>query len=216
MMQKISKKEAKAAGLKRFFTGDLCKHGHVAERHVSSSQCFECSREKQKRPSVKEFKAAHYVANKEKYKSAAKQRYCDNREEKLAYATQYQRQNLKRLVAQREANKRKKIAEQPWLALKYRAKASASAALKRIGAKKNQRTMHLLGCTSDELKVHIERQFTKGMAWGNRNLWHLDHIVPLASAKTETEVLALCHFTNLRPCWAVDNIKKSDKREFLL
>lgn len=36
--------EAKNAGLKQFFTGRPCKHGHIAERHVSSGSCLECIR----------------------------------------------------------------------------------------------------------------------------------------------------------------------------
>lgn len=32
------------AGLKRFFTGKPCLHGHVAERMVSSKGCIECSK----------------------------------------------------------------------------------------------------------------------------------------------------------------------------
>lgn len=35
---------AKNSGLKTFFTGKPCKHGHVAERHVSSGSCMECIR----------------------------------------------------------------------------------------------------------------------------------------------------------------------------
>ena len=40
----ISRAEAKALGLKSFFTGKPCKHGHVAERYVSSRGCVECDR----------------------------------------------------------------------------------------------------------------------------------------------------------------------------
>ena len=40
----IGRDEARALGLKRFFTGKPCKHGHVAERSVSSHECMECDR----------------------------------------------------------------------------------------------------------------------------------------------------------------------------
>ena len=40
----ISQKEAKAKGLKRFFTGLKCKKGHRAERFVSSGACVDCRR----------------------------------------------------------------------------------------------------------------------------------------------------------------------------
>ena len=40
----ISRDEARALGLKRYFTGKPCKHGHVAEHYVSSCGCVECDR----------------------------------------------------------------------------------------------------------------------------------------------------------------------------
>jgi hypothetical protein len=49
------------------------------------------------------------------------------------------------------------------------------------------------------------------MSWDNKHLWHIDHIIPLSSAKTEDELKQLCHYTNLQPLWAADNIKKSNK-----
>lgn len=35
----ISRAEAKALGLKRYFTGMPCKHGHIAEGYVASTNC---------------------------------------------------------------------------------------------------------------------------------------------------------------------------------
>jgi hypothetical protein len=43
----ISRDEARALGLKRFFPGKPCKHGHVAEHLVSDGQCVACRRERQ-------------------------------------------------------------------------------------------------------------------------------------------------------------------------
>src|SRR4051812_5904583 len=43
-MDLISRAEAKAAGLTRFYTGAACKWGHVAERMVGSGGCRECHR----------------------------------------------------------------------------------------------------------------------------------------------------------------------------
>jgi hypothetical protein len=40
----ISRDEARARGLKRFFTGRPCKRGHIAERYVGSRGCVECDR----------------------------------------------------------------------------------------------------------------------------------------------------------------------------
>jgi len=84
------------------------------------------------------------------------------------------------------------------------------------GYKKQTKTHETLGCTWAELKLHIERQFLPGMTWENRAKWHIDHIIPLATAKTEEDVVKLNHHTNLRPMWAQDNLRKSAKLESLL
>lgn len=73
----------------------------------------------------------------------------------------------------------------------------------------------LLGSTYEIVMSHIEKQFTEGMNWDNHgrgnDKWHIDHIMPLASAKNEEELIKLCHYTNLQPLWAIDNLIKSDK-----
>lgn len=78
---------------------------------------------------------------------------------------------------------------------------------------KNTSTPKLVGCSIDELKVHIENQFQNGMSWDNWSQfgWHLDHIKPLSSAKNIQEMELLCHFTNLQPLWWEDNLSKRDK-----
>ena len=74
-------------------------------------------------------------------------------------------------------------------------------------------TLKIVGCTPEHLKQHLEKQFDKDMSWDNYGLygWHIDHIIPLASAKTEQELYSLCHYTNLQPLWAEDNLSKGSK-----
>ena len=84
--------------------------------------------------------------------------------------------------------------------------------LKQKGIKKNSKTFDLVGCSPQELKEHLEKQFISGMSWeliGKKI--HIDHIIPLSSAKTEDEIYKLCHYTNLQPLWAEDNLKKGNK-----
>lgn len=49
MTETISRKEAKCRGLKRYFTGKPCQHGHVCERTTSNSACVLCQREDHQR-----------------------------------------------------------------------------------------------------------------------------------------------------------------------
>lgn len=44
----ISKKDAQTAGLKRYFTGQPCLHGHLSERLVSNRACIECANAKRR------------------------------------------------------------------------------------------------------------------------------------------------------------------------
>ena len=69
-------------------------------------------------------------------------------------------------------------------------------------------TEKMLGCDWETAHKHLEIQFTKGMNWENQGEWHIDHIIPLVSANTKEELIKLCHYTNLQPLWAEDNLKK--------
>jgi hypothetical protein len=83
----------------------------------------------------------------------------------------------------------------------------------RQNAAKSDHTMALTGCSIEFLKKYIEDQFTKGMTWNNygRKGWNIDHIKPCAAFDlTKPEEQRACfHYTNLRPLWESDNIKKS-------
>jgi hypothetical protein len=77
--------------------------------------------------------------------------------------------------------------------------------------RKNNTTFYIIGCLPNQLKEHLEKQFNGNMSWDNYGKWHIDHIIPLSSAKNEDEVYKLCNYTNLQPLWAEDNLKKSNK-----
>lgn len=45
----ITRAGAKSIGLKRYFTGKPCKHGHICERITANGVCLECSKEIERR-----------------------------------------------------------------------------------------------------------------------------------------------------------------------
>lgn len=104
----------------------------------------------------------------------------------------------------------------PAFAMALRVRTSVRDAINRGGFKKDSKTAQYLGCSWLEFVVHIEKQFLPGMTWANKSLWQLDHIVAISEGKTVEEVLALSHFTNLRPLWTKDNLLKSDQKHFLI
>ena len=56
------------------------------------------------------------------------------------------------------------------------------------------------------------------MSWDNYgDAWHIDHIIPLATIKNVNQIElieSLCHFSNLQPLFADDNISKSDRLDY--
>lgn len=71
----------------------------------------------------------------------------------------------------------------------------------------------MIGCSIEELKQYLEKQFKEGMTWDNYGEWHIDHIIPCAAfdLTKEEEQLKCFNYTNLQPLWAEENEKKGDK-----
>jgi len=112
---------------------------------------------------------------------------------------------------QRAEYKRNRYSEDIIFNLKERCRSRTRAFFKWQGKTKSKTTQDLLGCDWETLKNHIESQFVDGMSWDNKEEWHIDHIIPLASATTEKEVCALSNYKNLQPLWIEDNLKKGSK-----
>jgi len=94
--------------------------------------------------------------------------------------------------------------------LKYNISDRVRKLLRKKKLKKDKRLKEVIGCSIFELKKHLENNFKNGMNWNNHTVkgWHIDHIKPLALAKTKEEIYSLWHYTNLRPLWWIDNLKK--------
>ena len=86
-----------------------------------------------------------------------------------------------------------------------------STSLSNRGWTKTSKTKELIGCSYKELESYLEGLFTENMTWENYGEWHVDHKIPLASAKTEQEIIKLFHYSNLQPLWAQDNLEKGAK-----
>jgi hypothetical protein len=150
-----------------------------------------------------------YGVNKEK----SKKYYQKNKEKILiqrkSYGKQYRKLNKNKIYEYRKKYKKKNIEYKLGLNLRTR----LCNALQRNT--KSGSAVRDLGCTIEELKVYLESKFQTGMTWDNYGLygWHIDHIKPLASfdLTDRKQMLEACHYTNLQPLWAKDNLTKGDK-----
>lgn len=77
-----------------------------------------------------------------------------------------------------------------------------------------------LGYTVEDVRRHIERQFSRKMSWAAflRGEIHIDHIRPLSkfNLNDPAELKAAWALSNLRPLWADENRKKHAKLLLLL
>jgi hypothetical protein len=161
----------------------------------------------------KENRKKYYIENKEKFIERAKDRYAKIITEKKIYDKEYRIKNKGKIAQYKKGYNVKYVerrATDPLYAMKCRIRKRTSQAFYYMFKKKAHHSHELLGADWETIKIHIENQFTDGMNWNNNKIdgWHIDHIQPLASAKSEEELVALCHYTNLQPLWCLDNLSK--------
>jgi len=183
---------------------------------------YEANKEKIKayRESNKEKIKAYCKANKQKIADYQKARYEANKEKIAEQQKVYREANKQKIADYKKAYEKQRKKRDPIFRLKLNYRRSCHTAFESIGQKKNNSSLKLLGLkTWQELAEHLELRFYdhpetgEKMTFDNHGYygWHIDHIIPLSSAKTEKEIIKLCHYTNLQPLWAEENLAKSNK-----
>lgn len=107
-----SRADAKAAGLKRYFTGKPCKHGHVSERLLSDRNCLACAN----------IKRAAVLKN--HYRSDT-----EHRQKKIAYTAKRRKENPEYNV-QKSASFKKRYLESEEVRTKHKANGDKQYAVK--------------------------------------------------------------------------------------
>lgn len=191
------------------------KCGKIHNEWLKGTQCNKC---------IQDFKRKYYQENKEKIKQRVAKNYQENKEEKLAYAKSYRKNNkdkldkyfndnADRIYKQRAEREKRRRKEDIGYCIQSNLRRRMLRVLK--GNWKSDITRELFGCSAEELKQHLEQQFQEGMTWDNYGVkgWHIDHIMPCDSFDftKEADQRACFHYTNLQPLWAIDNIRKSNK-----
>jgi len=150
--------------------------------------------------------------NKEKIQEYNKKYRKDNLDCEINRWKKYYDNNREVLIKKKCDYSKEKRKSSPLELLKHNIRNRTNEFLKSKNIRKTNKTFDIIGCSPEFLKEYIEKQFTEGMSWTLMGAYiHIDHIIPLSSAKTEEELYKLCNYTNLQPLWAVDNLKKSNK-----
>ena len=167
-----------------------------------SSACKDCTRDRA---------AKRYETKKIEINEAQKE-YAKNNFEKMS---EYKRKSAEK---NKEKN-RKRTAEKKKNDLIYRLKCNLRSRLATAikSGRKPGSAVRDLGCSMDFFKEHLTSKFHadprtgEKMTWENYGKWHVDHIFPLFRCNTKEEVLRACHYTNLQPLWAHENLVKRAK-----
>lgn len=182
-----------------WFKGDICSACHAKERYHTDPNY--------KSRVLKREKDRH-LANPESKRVANCEWYQKNKESWKAKVTQYRIENHDRVIAKNVEYTRNRRRADPFFRLCHRLRTRLWHATK--GRMRTERAIELLGCTAEELRTKLESQFQPGMSWNNYGQWHVDHKHPLSlfDLFDEEQLKKSCHFSNLQPMWASENIRK--------
>jgi len=153
----------------------------------------------------------YYQKNKDLLKERSKLYKEKNKEYCLEWQRKYYQENKELINKKNKEYRRNRFKTDVMYRLKHNVRSRVNIFSKRKKYKKKYSSIKYLGCDFSIYRIYIENRFKEGMTWDNYGEWHIDHIMPLASAKTEEELMKLFHYTNTQPLWAEENIKKGAK-----
>jgi 5-methylcytosine-specific restriction endonuclease McrA len=174
----IARKEAKALGLVRYFTGKPCPKGHIAERFTKYGQCLDC---------VTASRDEWHEANKERARARNIKWHLDNPDAKRARDAKWRAKNKDVF---RASIKRHYLAN-PEMYASYRANRRA-----RLKAAPGN------GITADDIKRLTKLQGGKCAYCKKQKPLTLDHIEPLArgGAHEAKNAQMVCKSCNSSKC----------------
>ncbi len=203
-MEVISRNEAIQQGLKYYFTGAACKHGHVSKRIVSSHACYECRKEMLERKAQEKggIRWAKTEEERGQRRKAALKKYRENNPEKIKES--HQKFVLKNPKRPREIKNAwaKKQSKEYFRLRAHRRRASMVGEISKgiVGfLKKMQRGL----CAACKSKLHDK--------------YEIDHILPLSKGgpHVDANLQLLCPPCNRRKS-AKHPIDFMQERGFLL
>ncbi len=202
-------------GLKYFFLCTECQKKIMSLETVEIEQYLK-HKKNEKSEYNKTYKQKH------KDKNNTKEYNKKYREEHREYYKEYNkkyREEHREYFAQKQRDKRKnnkkpaKAKNEELEKIKARTRCLINKCFVRKGFKKGTKTQKILGCDFETFNNYLLQTFKDnyGIEWDGIENVDIDHIKPLATAKTEEDVIRLCHYSNLQLLKREDNRKKGKK-----
>lgn len=206
----------------------LCKDCGGKTKHYALQLCASCyHKQHQKKEHVKERKRKWAKGNYQRLKPFTKQYREDTKEEYKKRRKEYN----KRLWANEEYKKKRKIQQKEYdqkpeaikkrrlrnnrVGRKLYRNIGSKISLSIKSGKDGKKWETLVDFNLINLKIHLEKQFKKGMNWKNYGEWHIDHRIPNSwfsyKYHTDKEFKECWSLRNLQPKWEHDNCSKKDR-----
>jgi len=203
----------------------FCKNKNTKDGRLT--QCKDCEKiyRKENADKLRAHKKKYKENNADKIK-AQKKIYRENNADKIRARNKiYRENNIDKERAQYKIySQRPEVKDRNNKRLKQRRRTDVNFRLTgnlrcrlRNALNRNQKsasTLALLGCSVEQLKRHLEKQFVEGMSWNNiGTVFHIDHMIPCSLFDlSDAEQQRRCfHFTNLQPLFASENMTKGNK-----
>lgn len=140
-------------------------------------------------------------------RASGKEYRAKNKERILEYNREWRIKNIEKARAKNRANTAKRLkTPKGKLSSNISREIRASISGK---AKANRHWETLVGFTVDQLKAHLEKQFTPDMSWENYgSYWSIDHIIPIAAFNFATP-----EDIDFKRCWALKNLRPLEAKE---
>lgn len=167
----------------------------------------------EKKTELKVKRKIYYEDNKDNFSKKRKQHYLLNKEIENKSNKLWRENNREKI---NEKHKLKRITSHLYR-LKCNLRTRISIAIKNKSIIKSFKLKSILGIEWNDFFNYIENKFDSNMKWDNYgSYWHIDHIIPLAIANTEQDLIKLCNYKNLQPLSVIDNLKKGAKINYQL
>lgn len=196
------------------YTKHTNSRGAVVYAHV----CKPCKAENQRayyaktRKAQLEKKKEYHIKNALKIQEYRKKFKEQNKEHVKQQQKSYRKKRLAKILISNSQYRNKKRKEDPLFKFKLNVRANVYRYFRKKGFEKITKTEKIIGAPFNKVWEHIQKTWETnyGFTWNGQE-YHIDHIIPLAIAKTKEDVIRLSHYTNLQMLTPKDNLSKNNK-----
>ena len=169
-----------------------------------------------------DYNKKYYEENKEELIVKKRNYQEENKEQIKKYRKQYEKENRDKIQATHrkylKVYTKERKENDPLFKITLQVRGLISGSFKRQGYTKRSNTYKILGTDYKTFYKHLLETFKNnyGYEWDGHEPVHIDHIIPLATATTEQEIVKLCNYKNLQLLKAKDNLEKGDKLDYVI